>query len=236
MAPATRALLLAVGCWLTASATFGQTCPFPPPTCPPPSAATYPDLDCDGRTLGYCSPYDRDGVAYGDCIEDGLFDDFWTFYDGDFDRVADGCDPDDIVQPVPDGVSDGIAAHPLCDLYSQDRFQQDALWFYHAYTLLVLAYQHLGFADSVDVIRGDVAQLAWGGSEVVLGPATCVKDDGDVMTDGVFVVNDLLTPPSRTAWYYLARLNSDNPNSPAYPYGFSNCLPRLPGPGGDCQP
>jgi hypothetical protein len=173
-------------------------------------------------------------LVYGDCTPDTLIDDFWTFYDGDFDGVTDGCNPADTVVPAPDGIADGRSVHPLCDLYSEDLFQAGSLSFYHAYTLLVANLLH--FATTVDVIRGNVDQLAWGASEVALGPVTCVKEDGVVITDNRFVVNDLQTPPSGTAWYYLARLTSV-PSPVDYGYGFSNCLPRTTSlADGDCQP
>jgi hypothetical protein len=77
-------------------------------------------------------------------------------------RVATPQRAPDIVAPAPNGISDGQTANPLCDFYSEDRFQQEALWFYHAYTLLVLdSYKNLGATATVDVIRGNVDQLAW---------------------------------------------------------------------------
>jgi len=225
-------IAILAGCLLGAPSSFGQICPFPVSTCGPPAASVHPDLNCDGSAEGYCSAYDRDGLAYDDCDGNGSgsVDDFWTFYDGDFDGKADPCDPDDVVLAQPDGIADGTSAHPYCDRFSADRFQLEGLFWYHAYTLLVWDARLLfGGTPSVDVIRGDVEQLAWGTGQVSLGAVACIKNDGTVKTDYYFVVNDLQVPPPGKVWFYVARLAGP------YSYGFSDCLPRLPS-AGDCPP
>jgi hypothetical protein len=235
LAAATTAAVALVAACLGSSSALGQYCPFPMASCPPPA---HDDFNCDGKAASYCAPFDRDGAAYGDCTPDGISDDFWTFYDGDFNGTADPCDPNDVVEPTPDGIADGLSASPACDRKSQDRFQQYSLTFYHAYTLLIWNGSGLLLnVRSVDVIRGHVDQLAWGASQVDLGPVVCIKNDGTVVTDSAFVVNDLEDPPPGEAWFYLARWNVDPPDPGAYPYGFAECLPRTTTVlEGDCPP
>jgi len=78
------------------------------------------DLNGDGRDGRHCYSYDLDGAGYGDGMPDGVIDDFFTFFDGDYDGTATPGDPDDIYEPVPDGIYDGRSNNPACDRVSED--------------------------------------------------------------------------------------------------------------------
>jgi outer membrane receptor protein involved in Fe transport len=83
------------------------------------------DVNGDGLDNQHCGVYDIDGAVYGDGLgdgSDGLGDDFWTYYDGDFDGVATVGDPDDTVLFVPDGHADGASFNPFCDRQSDDTY------------------------------------------------------------------------------------------------------------------
>jgi hypothetical protein len=80
------------------------------------------DVNGDGLDNQHCTPYDVDGSTYGDHQPDGVPDDFFTIYDGDYDGVANPNDPNDIYLPVPDGIADGVSANPSCDRQSQDTY------------------------------------------------------------------------------------------------------------------
>lgn len=202
----------------------------------------YLDVNCDGIDFLHCQPYDLDGEVFGDCMPDGVPDDFWTLYDGDFDGVAEPGNPADTVMQVPDGLPDGKDYNPSCDRRLQDSFQTvDAFLFDIDDPSRLL----IGAPSGVDgdILRGRVSQLrlalatAVGGSvetQIALGPTTCVAED---VPSGWIV--DPEVPSAGEAYFYVGRWPSQGalaPNTPI-PYGFSRCLPRVPGPlGADCVP
>ncbi len=170
----------------------------------------------------HCQPYDLDGAVFGDCMPDGVVDDFWRFLDGDFDGVVDCHNPFDLILMTPDGVPDGFGDHPACDLFSEDQAQISGHVFLDSTTLGFLVLWGL------DVVRGSVSQLSLGVDFVDLGEVVCLAEDQ--LTSLVF---DTDIPPVGDPFFYVARLR----DSGFYPYGFASCLERkvLPG-NGDCVP
>lgn len=202
----------------------------------------YLDPNCDGVDSLHCMSYDLDGEVYGDCQPDGIPDDFWTFYDGDFDGVAEPGNPRDIVMQQPDGNTDGTSESPLCDRRSRDLFQlADSFLFDVDDPSRFL----IGAPSGVegDILRGRVSQLRLalatgvGGSvemQIALGPTICLAED---VPSGWIV--DPQVPPAGEAYFYVGRWPSQGSVAPEIPipYGFSRCLPRVPGPlGADCVP
>jgi len=201
-------------CFSVSPSLWAQLCPFPIPVC---RAAIAPgDLNCDHKDDYHCrAQLDVDGATYGDCAPDGVSDDFWTFYDGDFDGVADPCDPADLVLMQADQFPDGKTSNPLCDVYSEDVFQQGGLWFESATTVRV---SHMFYPSNPhDLIRGEVANLVQVDGLLDLGPVTCVENDSlDTYT------LDQVVPASGRVFFYLGRLG--NLGGGEYPYGYSNCV------------
>ncbi|MGD8374774.1 MAG: hypothetical protein PVF68_01430 [Acidobacteriota bacterium] len=209
----------------------GGDCTFPAFTCP--VSPGYADVNCDGKDALHCQTYDVDGAAFGDCQRDGIRDDFWTIYDGNFDGTTNVCDPSDTVIEQPDGNPDGSSAHPLCDRCLLDRS--------HILNSIVFfaddpTYFQVGGppGSQGDLVRGTVSQIAVLADRLSLGPVTCLAED----MPGSDEIVDAVTPPSGEAFFYLSRWN--HPFCPAAgppAYGYWNCLERLvPEYATDCVP
>lgn len=203
---------------------FGGFCPFPVPACHEPVG----DINCDGKDDRHCRLYDIDGAAFGDCTPDGLIDDFWRLFDGNFDGVADPCDPSDTVLMQPDGISDGQAGHPMCDLFNDDTLQIQGLSWLDDTSL------GTGLPGQFDLVRGSIGQPSSDGGSIDLGAVTCLADD--LTSGGAFTVVE--EPPPGEAYFYLIRWkNTIISPFREYPYGWSGCLERVVQPGnGDCSP
>ena len=80
------------------------------------------DINGDGLDDLHCRLYDLDGAVFGDGMPDGIPDDFWTYFDGDFDGIIDPNNPFDLLLMQPDGQPDGSSINPSCDFTSQDTF------------------------------------------------------------------------------------------------------------------
>ena len=93
------------------------------------------DINGDGLDDLHCRLYDLDGAAFGDGMPNGVSDDFWTYFDGDFDGLVtcDGSNPFDVCIQVPDGQADGISGNPLCDYASDDVFTLIGSYHRHQY-------------------------------------------------------------------------------------------------------
>jgi len=129
------------------------------------------DVTGDGKDPLHCGEYDLDGSVFGDGQPDGVADDFFAFYDGDFDGVATPGDPDDIYVMTPDGISDGRSIHPECDRLSEDgafivepfsRHQLDPVGVFYSGTGEALGTDRT--PEPLDLVNNNVAprlSLSW---------------------------------------------------------------------------
>jgi len=194
------------------------------------------DLNCDGQDFLHCQAYDLDGAAYGDCLPDGLVDDFWGFYDGNFDGIIDCDSPFDFVIEAPDGLPDGTYHNPGCDKTSQDLPQGANP---NAVPIVFFDSDNLGVISSslgeLDLVRGDLLDLTAEAGFVNLGAVNCLAEN--VAGSGYVQVVDAALPPPGEVFFYAARwTGSAFCASCVDPYGYGECLERVvPQGGGDCE-
>ena len=218
-----------------ASPSWPGFCPLPSSEC-----QTRVDLNCDGKDKNHCRIYDVDGSEYGDCSPNSAIDDFWTFFDGNFDGIADPCNPLDIVLMSPDGISDGLSQNPLCDRFYEDGAQGSEisdslpLIFLDSTTVGVIS----GSSSALgrfDLIRGTRAGITVA-TDIDLGTVTCLADDAFSDVTAYVPIVDSEVPAIGRGFFYVARWKGGllNPLF-VYPYGYGECLERIVQPGnGDC--
>lgn len=105
------------------------------------------DINGDGLDNKHCSGYDIDGAVYGDGLPDGVIDDFFTVYDLDYDGVATPGDPDDIYEPISDGIDDGRSDNPFCDRKSGDTYTMISAYTRHQFDASGDPFASLGLLD-----------------------------------------------------------------------------------------
>lgn len=230
-----RALILA-GLLLLPVGTRAASLPTPEHLC---GRFDHLDLNCDGLDPLHCDEYDLDGATYGDCMADGVPDDFWTYYDGDFDGTTNCDDPDDVCLEQPDGTRDGLLENPLCDRFQADRWQSESILFPYAEDPFTF---YPGYASYIDVLRGNLAELGFRLSMEVGGEAVLGVYLGQTVCLAAGVPDDLITdpavPPAGEGFFYVSRFpygNVVSPGRPA-PYGYASCLEREPAATWDCAP